>query len=58
MIDDQGHILTNNHVVGDERRLEITLANGTTIPAELVGRDATVRPGRGQGERPDATSFG
>ncbi|MFN8633142.1 MAG: trypsin-like peptidase domain-containing protein [Chloroflexota bacterium] len=40
MIDDQGHILTNNHVVADADKLEITLANGTTLPAELVGRDA------------------
>ena len=40
IIDDQGHILTNNHVVGDERRLEVTLSSGTTVPAELVGRDA------------------
>jgi S1-C subfamily serine protease len=39
MIDDQGHILTNNHVVADANRLEVTLANGTTLPAELVGRD-------------------
>ena len=39
MLDDQGHILTNNHVVADANRLEITLANGTTLPAELVGRD-------------------
>ena len=38
MLDDQGHILTNNHVVADANRLEITLANGTTLPAELVGR--------------------
>jgi 2-alkenal reductase len=40
MIDTRGHILTNNHVVGDANRLEITLANGTTLPAQLVGRDA------------------
>jgi len=39
MIDDQGHILTNNHVVADADRLEITLADGTTLPARLVGRD-------------------
>jgi S1-C subfamily serine protease len=39
MIDDQGHILTNNHVIGDANRLEITLASGTTLPAQLVGRD-------------------
>jgi S1-C subfamily serine protease len=40
MIDGQGHILTNNHVVGEGNRLEVTLANGTTIPAQLVGRDS------------------
>jgi S1-C subfamily serine protease len=40
MIDDQGHVLTNNHVVADANRLEITLANGTTLPAQLVGRDS------------------
>src|SRR5215212_3795250 len=40
IIDGQGHILTNNHVVADADRLEVTLSNGTTIPAQLVGRDS------------------
>jgi len=40
MIDNQGHILTNNHVVADADRLEVTLADGSTIPAQLVGRDS------------------
>lgn len=40
IIDDQGHILTNNHVVADADRLEVTLVDGTTIPAQLVGRDS------------------
>jgi S1-C subfamily serine protease len=40
MIDDQGHILTNNHVVADADKLEVTLSDGTTFPARLVGRDA------------------
>ena len=39
MIDDRGHILTNNHVVEDANRLEIVLSTGQTLPAELVGRD-------------------
>jgi S1-C subfamily serine protease len=39
MIDDRGHILTNNHVIQDADRLEVALSNGTTIPADLVGRD-------------------
>jgi S1-C subfamily serine protease len=40
MIDERGYILTNNHVVEEANKLEIALANGTTLPAELVGRDA------------------
>lgn len=40
MIDARGYILTNNHVVDQANKLEITLANGTTLPAELVARDA------------------
>jgi len=39
MLDDKGNIVTNNHVVQEADRLEVTLPNGTTIPAELVGRD-------------------
>jgi 2-alkenal reductase len=40
LFDDQGHILTNNHVVSQADRLEVTLSDGTTFPAKLVGRDA------------------
>ncbi|MGE3267450.1 MAG: S1C family serine protease [Chloroflexota bacterium] len=40
MLDEHGHVLTNNHVVADANRLEITLANGVTLSAQLVGRDA------------------
>lgn len=40
IIDNQGHILTNNHVVADADKLEVTLSNGTTYPAKLVGRDS------------------
>jgi 2-alkenal reductase len=40
MIDDQGHILTNNHVVADADKLEVTTSDGTTYPATLVGRDS------------------
>jgi len=39
MLDDKGNIATNNHVVQEADRLEVTLPNGATIPAELVGRD-------------------
>ncbi len=39
IIDDQGHILTNNHVVDGASRLDVTLANGDTVQAKLLGRD-------------------
>jgi S1-C subfamily serine protease len=39
MIDSQGLILTNNHVVADADKLEVTTSEGTTYPAKLVGRD-------------------
>ena len=40
IIDDQGHILTNNHVVAEADKLEVTTSDGTTFPAKLIGRDS------------------
>jgi S1-C subfamily serine protease len=40
VVDDLGHILTNNHVVADAARIEVTLADGLKVPAEVRGRDA------------------
>ena len=37
-----GVILTNAHVVGDERNVTVTLADGRRLPARVLGRDATV----------------
>ena len=39
IIDELGHILTNNHVVDGADQLEVTLSDGTVVPASLVGRD-------------------
>jgi S1-C subfamily serine protease len=39
MIDDQGRIITNNHVVQDADQLAVTLQDKTSVPAKLVGRD-------------------
>ncbi|NKE72585.1 PDZ domain-containing protein [Nitrospiraceae bacterium HYJII51-Mn-bac16s-1-B09] len=39
VIDKKGYILTNNHVIRDSERLEITLADGSKWPGELVGSD-------------------
>ncbi|MGP4092035.1 S1C family serine protease, partial [Streptomyces sp. KR55] len=42
MLDDRGHILTNNHVVepaGDDGEITVTFHSGDTAKAEVVGRD-------------------
>ena len=38
--DDQGHIVTNNHVIEGADEIEVVLADGTYLPAEVVGADA------------------
>ena len=35
-----GYIVTNNHVIEGASRIEVTLADGTTYPADLVGTAA------------------
>ena len=39
IIDTDGRIVTNNHVVQDADQLAVTLQDKTTIPAKLLGRD-------------------
>jgi putative serine protease PepD len=39
IIDTDGHILTNHHVIRDSRKLEVTLSDGSKWPARLVGID-------------------
>jgi len=39
VIDTRGHILTNNHLIRDAQKLEVTLADGSKWPAKLVGAD-------------------
>jgi S1-C subfamily serine protease len=39
VLDKDGHILTNNHVVGVNTTLTVVLHDGTNAPATLVGRD-------------------
>jgi S1-C subfamily serine protease len=40
IIDNRGHILTNNHVIRDAQKLEVTLSDGSKWPAILVGTDS------------------
>lgn len=39
IIDREGYILTNNHVVANARKIIVTMADGKKLPASLVGRD-------------------
>ncbi len=39
IIDKDGHILTNYHVVGDAQQVEVTLHNKKTYKATVIGRD-------------------
>jgi S1-C subfamily serine protease len=39
VLDKNGHILTNNHVVDGAQEIRVTLASGESFDARLVGRD-------------------
>jgi S1-C subfamily serine protease len=39
VLDRQGHIVTNYHVVDGARKIDVTLPSNATYPAELVGGD-------------------
>jgi serine protease Do len=40
IIDADGHIVTNNHVVGDATKVEVTLQSGDKYTAKIIGRDS------------------
>jgi serine protease Do len=39
IMDSEGHILTNNHVVGGASKIQVLLSDGEEYPAKLVGAD-------------------
>jgi 2-alkenal reductase len=39
LFDDQGHIVTNNHVVDGSQALQVTFYDGSRMEAQLIGRD-------------------
>jgi putative serine protease PepD len=41
VIDDKGHVVTNNHVVSGGKNIQITLSNGQMYTATIVGSDNT-----------------
>jgi serine protease Do len=40
IIDADGTVVTNNHVVNNGESVSVTLADGTELPAKVIGRDA------------------
>src|SRR5207247_3342228 len=39
IIDPQGHIVTNNHVVGEANEVEVRLSDKTKFIAQVIGKD-------------------
>ena len=37
--DNQGYVVTNNHVVDGAQKVTVTFADGTTVPATVIGTD-------------------
>lgn len=59
IIDADGTIVTNHHVAGEAQRITVTLADGTELPAQVVGSDPVtdiavlkVTPPAGRGPLP------
>jgi S1-C subfamily serine protease len=39
VVDNDGHIITNNHVIAGATSIEVTFSDETTVPARVVGTD-------------------
>jgi S1-C subfamily serine protease len=39
VIDQDGHIVTNNHVVADAQEVQVTFSDGTSVRARVIGTD-------------------
>jgi serine protease Do len=40
ILDTEGHVVTNNHVIQDAKNITVTLSNGKTYPATVIGADS------------------
>ncbi len=57
IIDPSGIVVTNDHVVGDADEITVTLRNGETLDAELIGRDRSTDLAVLQVSSPDPLPF-
>jgi len=55
-----GYVITNNHVVEDTSKIVVILADGTELPAEIVGADpfSDIAVLKAQGEPPAVAALG
>lgn len=60
IISPEGYILTNNHVVENAERVTVTLADGTELPAQIIGTDlfADLAVLQAQGKMPAVATLG
>ena len=63
MIDEEGIIITNAHVILDANEIDVIFSNGIILPAELVGKDtktdiAVLRVEPAEGQNLVALEFG
>ena len=40
IVTEEGHVVTNQHVIADKTRIQVTLYDGKTYPARLIGEDS------------------
>jgi S1-C subfamily serine protease len=40
ILDSRGYIVTNNHVIAGAQSIQVTLYDGTSLPAQLIGTDS------------------
>ena len=45
ILDRQGWIVTNHHVIDGAQRIQVALSDGSTMEAELIGSDPSTGPG-------------
>ncbi len=39
IVTEEGHVVTNHHVIAGQQKIQVTLHDGKTLPAQLIGED-------------------
>jgi serine protease Do len=57
IVSKEGHIVTNHHVIADQQKIQITLNDGRSFPAILVGDDELLDIAVLKIDAPESTTF-